>query len=135
VIPLLDGRPERRRVVLFLLAGAANTLFGYIAFGALILAGLHHAVAVAGSTIAGILFNFQTFGLVFADTDPRRFLRFVGVYALLFALNVGLLNLLVGAGLHALLAQALVVPALATLSFLLMRSLVFAPMPSREACR
>jgi putative flippase GtrA len=122
---------DRRQIFLFLVAGAANTLFGYAVFSALVLVGLSPAPAAAVAAIAGILFNFRTLGMVFADRDPRRFLRFVGVYALLIALNLVLLHLLIGAGLHALVAQALVLPLFATLSFLLMRGVVFARGTSR----
>ena len=133
MIALAQGVPGRgrRQIFLFLVAGAANTLFGYVVFGALMLIGLSPAPAAVAAAIAGILFNFRTFGMVFADRDPRRFLRFVGVYAALIALNVVLLHVLIGAGLHALVAQALVLPVFATLSFLLMRGFVFARGTSR----
>jgi putative flippase GtrA len=135
VIAPVASASDRRRILLFLAAGVANTLFGYAAFGTLILVGLAPGVAVAGSTIAGILFNFRTFGMVFAETDPRRFLRFLTVYGLLFALNLALLRLLMAAGLHALVAQGVALPPLAILSFLLMRAFVFAHLSPREARR
>jgi putative flippase GtrA len=126
MIALANGDAGRRRLILFLLAGAANTLFGYVVFGVLVLLGLPLALAAAATIIASIFFNFRTLGMVFADRDPRRFLRFLGVYGLLYALNLLLLGLLTAAGLHALAAQALLLPLLASLSFLLMRDFVFA---------
>ena len=127
--------PSYRRFGLFLLAGGANTAFAYAAFATFILLGLRPALAAFGSTIAGILFNFRSFGLVFQDRDPRRFARFLAVYALLFVLNLALLRLLIGGGLPALAAQAFALPPLAILSFLLMRGFVFAQPPTRESCR
>jgi putative flippase GtrA len=133
VLPTMD--PGRRRILLFLAAGAVNTLFGYAAFAALILLGIRPAAATIGAAVAGILFNFRTFGMVFADPDPRRFVRFVAAYVLLIALNLLLLRLLTAAGLHVLVAQGVTLPPIAILSFLLMRGFVFAPMSSREARR
>lgn len=115
-----------RRFLLFLVAGAANTAFGYAAFGALIRFGAGPTLAVLGSTAAGILFNFRSFGAVFGGADPHRFLPFVAVYAGLFAANVALLHALIAGGLSPMIAQALAVPPLAILSFLLMRGFVFA---------
>ena len=54
-----------RRFLRFLVAGGVNTGFGYIAYGALVLSGIVPQIAVIGSTMAGICFNFLTTGMVF----------------------------------------------------------------------
>jgi len=127
--------PEHRRFVLFLLAGAVNTAFGYSAFALLILLRLPLAVAAVGAAVAGVLFNFRSFGMVFQDRDYRRLPRFVAAYAVLIALNLGALHLLIGMGVVPLLAEAFVLPALALLSYLLMRRFVFVQLPLREFSR
>ena len=124
-----------RRFALFLVAGAINTCFGYAAFSALILLGARPPLAVFASTVAGILFNFRSLGMVFGDRGSRRFVRFVAVYAVLFAINVALLRALAAGGLGPLVAQALALPPLAILSFLLMRGIVFAPASLRGSSR
>lgn len=116
---------DLRRFALFLAAGGINTLFGYAAFALLIWLGTGNTMAVVLGTSAGILFNFNTFGRVFAARGLSRLPHFIGIYAVFMAANAGLLHLLTQAGLGPFLGEALVVAALAPCSFLAMRSFVF----------
>lgn len=112
--------------VRFLGAGLLNTAFGYAAYALLILAGAPVWGAVGGATLLGIVFNFLSYGgLVFGSARADRLPRFIAVYAFLYLFNVALTHLLMAWGSSALLAQALLVPFLAALAFILMRSLVF----------
>lgn len=117
--PALD-----RRFISFLFAGGVNTLFGYAVFSALVLLGLIPHVALIGSTVAGVLFNFLTTSAVFQSRDPRLLPRFLAVYAAMLGLNMILLEIAMRAGLGPLLAQAIVLPIF-TLTFLAMRRFVF----------
>lgn len=115
------------RFILFLLIGGLNTAFGYAAFALLYHLGLHYAVAAALSTIAGILFNFQTTGrIVFKNGDPTLLFRFLAVYAVIYLLNVGALRLAEGNGLGVIPVQAFLLLPTAALSFVLQRRFVFA---------
>lgn len=115
------------RFLLFLLVGGLNTAFGYGAFALLYALGLHYAAAAALSTIAGILFNFQTTGrIVFGSRDPALLFRFVAVYAITYVVNVGLLRLTEGGPLGIVAIQAILLLPMAALSFVLQRRLVFA---------
>jgi putative flippase GtrA len=117
----------KRQLVAFVLVGILNTAFGYAAFAVLLLAGLHYALAAALSTILGILFNFQTIGrLVFGSRDPSLIFRFVGVYGVVYVLNVGALRLFAETSIPTLAAQALLLPAMAAVSFVLNQRFVFA---------
>ena len=117
----------RRAFVRFLVVGVLNTAFGYTVFAALILLGVHRTVALTVATVLGVLFNFQTVGrVVFRSRDLRLLLRFAAVYAVVYLVNVALLELWCRAvGLGPLAGQALSLPAAVLLAFSLMRGLVF----------
>jgi putative flippase GtrA len=108
----------------FGLAGFVNTGFGYIVFVLLELMGCWPAAALAGSTITGIAFNFQTSRrLVFRSNG--RIMWFVAVYSVVFSLNWVALRALHFSGLPDFESQALLIPPLAALSFVGQQMLVF----------
>lgn len=110
----------------FLVVGGINTLFSFTVYALLILLGLHYVLAALISTICGILFNFYTTGrIVFKNRDNRLLLRFFGVYAFTYFINIGLLKLFDMAGVGSLIAGAIIVLPMAVASFLLMRKFVF----------
>ena len=75
---------ERWRLLRFLAAGLLNTSFGYACYAALVLMGAPIALAVAGSTTVGFLFNFLSYGgLVFGSTSYRLLPRFLLLYLVL----------------------------------------------------
>lgn len=116
------------RFVRFLLVGALNTVFGYLAFALLLFLGLHYALATLLATVAGVLFNFNTTGrLVFGNRG--RLERFLGVYVLTYLLTVGGLRVARAFGVDLYLAGAALTVALAFVSFLLHRRYVFADPP------
>lgn len=120
------GRGDIWQAIRFLAVGVLNTAFGYVIFAAGILAGLASGIALALAMVIGVIFNFFTLGrLVFDSRDPARLPRFVGVYALTYVVNLILLRLLEGAGVGPLLAQLACLPVTVSLTFLLMRFLVF----------
>lgn len=119
------GRPLPQ-LAAFLAVGAVNTLVGYGMFAALLLTGLHYAVAAFLSTILGVAFNFQTIGrIVFGRKDPSLAFRFVAVYGATYLLNVGALRLLEVLRLPVLVVQAFLVLPLAVVAFLLHQRYVF----------
>lgn len=124
---------EARRFVLFLAMGAVNTAFGLGAFAVFLWAGCARDLAVVLSTIAGVAFNFRTVGSVFAARGFSRLPHYVAAYAVLMLANIALLRLLVAAGLGAVLAEAIVVIAIAPLSFFIMRWFVFVPAPEHAS--
>lgn len=114
------------QVVSFLAVGVLNTGFGYVIFAAGVLAGLSSGIALAIAMVIGVVFNFFTLGrLVFGSRDPTRLPRFVGVYALTYVVNLMLLGLWEGAGVGSLLGQLACLPVTVSLTFVLMRFLVF----------
>jgi putative flippase GtrA len=116
-----------RRFIVFLFVGGINTLFGYAVFAALSFSGLAYPIALFLSTVAGVLFNFKTTGtLVFSNRNNRLLLRFIGVYSVVYLINVSAMKALVG-GLHlsVYLAYALLILPMAVLSFVLSKKFVF----------
>lgn len=119
-------RQELWRFLLFLAVGGLNTLVGYGIFAALILLGLATSAAVVLGTILAVLFNFVTTGgVVFKSRAGRLLPRFVAVYAVQMCLNLGAMRVLEGAGLHPLIAGALILPFLVVFTYFAMRRFVF----------
>jgi len=116
----------RIRFLRFLVVGAMNTVFGYVVFWlALTMLG-NDALAALVSTIAGIAFNFRSTGiLVFDSRDSSLLARFVATNAAVYAVDVLGLRGLALYGLTPALAQALLTPFLAVLSYILARDFVF----------
>lgn len=118
--------PELRRFLTFLVVGGLNTLIGYGLFAILILLGLPTAAAAVVGTILGVLFNFLTTGgVVFGNKAGRLLPRFIAVYAVQMSLNVAALKALEAAGVHPLIAGALLLPPLAIFTYFAMRRYVF----------
>lgn len=110
----------------FLLVGGLNTAFGYGVFVACLWSGMHYALAAAVATVLGVLFNFQSTGrLVFNSRDHRRLPYFIGVYGVVYLVNVAGLALLLRLGIPSWLGGLLLILPCAILSFLLNRRFVF----------
>ncbi len=119
-------RSLQNRFVRFLLVGALNTVFGYSVFAILIVVGVHYAVAALVSTVLGVLFNFKTTGrFVFSTRQNSMLIRFVGVYAISYAVGVLLLRVSVEHSINVLLASAVLLVPMALFSYTLNRLLVF----------
>ena len=111
----------------YLLVGLLNTAFGYAVFALLIFCGLHYPIALFIATVAGIFFNFRTFGcFVFNQRDWRFIWRFFAVYGLLYVLNVGCVFMLMKYLDNVYAANAVSVFFIAGLGFLLNRRFVYA---------
>lgn len=114
------------RFVKFLIVGGINTVFGYGVFALLIFLKFHYAVAALLATILGILFNFKTTGtIVFKNSDNSLLFKFIGVYAVLYFINTGVLKIFHSYSVNMYLAGALLIFPSAALSFLLNKKFVF----------
>lgn len=115
-----------RQFLRFLAVGALNALFGYGVFAGLVLAGTPGQLALVVTYIVGVAFNFfTTRRFVFSGSAKGVLLRFISAYVLIYFFNLALYKLAEAAGLGPLLAQALCLPVVAVLSFLLFRFKVF----------
>ncbi|MEK8046869.1 GtrA family protein [Ideonella margarita] len=110
----------------FLLAGAANTGFGLLVYALTLQAGAADWVALLLGLVMGVIFNFLSMGgYAFRDLSWARAPRFVLAYALLYAVNLLLLRALNTWLGSPLLAQVLLTPLMAGLSYLMLSRWVF----------
>ena len=110
----------------FLVVGGISTGFSYGVYVVLVFTGLNYALANLGSLIAGILFSFKTQGrFVFRNTDRSLFWRFVLCWASIYAANVWFIMQAMRMGLNKYAAGAVAIPAIAVLSFIVQRYVVF----------
>lgn len=135
-LPPLDASQSLRpvqRLLRYGLTGLFNTLLSYALYSALLFAGLDYRFASLLSLIGGIVLSFFTLGrFVFAAKLRGRFHRFVIVWGLLYVLNIGLIGLLLRAGLNAYWGGlAAAVPCVA-LAYLAQRVYVFRDEPSQR---
>jgi len=115
----------------FILVGIINTLFGYFLFSLFIYFGIHYSLAVALSTIGGVLFNFKTLGkLVFNSNNNRLFFKFIFVYLFTYVLNVGIIKGLIHYSVNIYAAGAVATIIAALCSYALNKEFVF-----KEVCR
>lgn len=112
--------------VKFILVGILNTAFGYLAFALLLFAGLHYTLAVILSTVAGILFNFKTTGvIVFKNNNNKLIFKFVAVYALTCTIGIIILRLAELSHINLYFAGLVSTGICAVIAFLLNKNWVF----------
>lgn len=122
--------PERirpsGRFIKFILVGVANTVFGYGMFVVCLSLGMHYALAAAVATVLGVLFNFKSIGmLVFRSKSYRKLPMFVGVYVVVYLINVWALTIFQKFGVDAWLGGLILIIPCALLSYMLNSRLVF----------
>ena len=85
------------KFVRFLFAALINTAFGYIVYATLIFFDAPYAYALLIANIAGIIFNYLSYGkILFKDNGNLYvFLKFVAAYAGTYFFNVMSLELLI----------------------------------------
>ncbi|MDC0660398.1 GtrA family protein [Leisingera sp. SS27] len=116
----LPRPPPRARMLRFLLAGLANTAFGYGVYALGLSAGLPPQAALAGQFALGILWNYMLHArLVFGVSGYGRLPPYALAYAVAYGFNAGLLQLLLSAGAGPYAAQALALAPAAALTFVL----------------
>jgi putative flippase GtrA len=108
----------------FGVVGMVNTALSYVVFAILVLLSGWPGASLAGATIAGVAFNFQTSRRLIFRSNGRA-LWFVAVYIVVFALNWAALRGLLWYGVPPLWAQALLTLPIAAVSFIGQRTLVF----------
>lgn len=119
--------------VRFILVGVVNTAVGYLLFAAFVLLGFASQTALAMAFVIGVVWNFWAHGrLVFGQGGLGRFPAYVGVYIAIWALNAWALRLAEQAGLGPLLAQALLAPVAAILSFIFIAKVLTGSFPLLE---
>ncbi len=110
----------------FLVAGGLNTIFGFAVYTGTILLGAPVWLALLGGMLAGTAFNFiTTGGYVFRELSRARFPRFVVAYLFVYAVNLGLIEIILLWLNDKLLSQAVVTIPMALLAYFVMARFVF----------
>ena len=118
-------------VVRFGLAGLANTAFGFGVYSGLVLLGLPVSIALLIATLAGVFFNFFTFGgFAFRRLQARLLPRFLVAYGLIYLFNLALLEgLRAATGLGPIVAQLACLVVVAPTAYLVLKAKVFQDSP------
>jgi putative flippase GtrA len=122
------GRLFNTKKLKFLNVGILNTLFSYFIYAALLFFKVPYIFALFISTIAGVIFNYITYGrLVFNNNGSWMvFGKFVCTYSIIYIVNIILLSFLISDLLiNPYLGQALCIPISVLLSWLLMNYWVY----------
>ncbi len=116
-----------RRFVKFLFVGGINTLFGYSTYALFVALSLKPAHALTISYILSIFWNFKTTGsIVFKNKDNRLIFKFFLSYIFTFLVNKYSLEFLIeGLNVNEYLAEAIVIPPVAVLSFIIFKTFIF----------
>jgi len=114
------------QIIRFFLVAVLNTLFGYGFFALLIYLKFHYSIAILLSTIAGILFNFKTYGsLVFNSRENNLIVRFISIYMIAYLFNIAGLALFEFFKINNYIAGIILVVPIGLLSFSLNKRFVF----------
>jgi len=110
----------------FLIIGVLNTIFGYSLYSIFVVSQIDPVIALGGATFVGALFNYLTTArYVFASSGYSKLPKFILSYAIIYLTNAGLLQFLLEIGFSPLWAQAVLVPGIAVMSFLIFNYFVF----------
>jgi putative flippase GtrA len=114
------------RFIKFLFVVGINTLFGYGMFALFIYFHFHYSIASLLATMLGVLFNFKTTGkLVFKSNNNRLIFRFIGVYVIVYLMNILFLKILQLFEINVYFSGAILIFPLAILSYFLNSRYVF----------
>ncbi len=109
-----------RRFIRFLIVGVVNTAFGYGVYALLVVLNAPPQVALFLSFFIGVLWNyFTTARFVFEVSGYDRLPAYAACYIFVYALNAGTLHAAIESGIAPLIAQAVLTPVAAVLTFVL----------------
>ena len=116
-----------RRFVKFLFVGAIYTLFGYSMYALFVTFGFNPSNALLISYILGVFWNFKTTGsIVFRNKDNKLIFKFFISYVFTYYVNSISLNFLIdNLHINKYLAEAIVIPPVAVLSFVIFKTFIF----------
>ncbi|WP_165418809.1 GtrA family protein [Sphingobium xenophagum] len=121
---------ESGQLLRFIIVGAANTAIAFAIYAAGIALGLGYQFASLAALVAGICSGFVAQGKVaFRSQLDSRFVPFVALWALLYLTNILLIGALAFFGIDLYLAGLLAAVPVNAVSFLALRTVIFAPQP------
>lgn len=116
----------KKKFIKFVFVGFVNTIFGYSIFSFGIFIGLHYSISLLLSSILGIIFNFNSIGLlVFKDNNKELFFNFLFIYLIIYIVNLLFIKLIFFIFSNYYVSAAIMLVPSALLSFLLLKKYVF----------
>ena len=116
----------KKKFIKFVFVGFVNTIFGYSIFSFGIFIGLHYSISLLLSSILGIIFNFNSIGLlVFKDNNKELFFNFLFIYLIIYIVNLLFIKLIFFIFPNYYVSAAIMLVPSALLSFLLLKTYVF----------
>ncbi len=115
------------RIIKFLSVGVLNTVFGYAVYASLIFVNVPYLTALFVATVAGVVFNYFSFGRMVFHGHGGWFVfgKFVIAYGVVYVVNAALLRALTKDFLNPYLGQVICIPISVLLSWLLMNYWVY----------
>ena len=105
--------------VRFLLVGVLNTAVGYLIFAGFLLVSVPTQMSLALAFLLGVIWNFWTHArMVFGQGGMSKLPAYMGVYICIWAFNALALRGAEAASISPLVAQAILAPIAAVLSFI-----------------
>ena len=109
----------------FIIAGVINTLFGWMVFASAFNLSNNISISLISSTVLGVFFNYLTFGgYTFRKYSRTIFIKFILCYILVYIINLLVLTSLQNY-FSVILAQLILLPIMALLSYLMIKNFVF----------
>tara|TARA_B100001113_G_C21092410_1_gene614980 strand:- start:1063 stop:1443 length:381 start_codon:yes stop_codon:yes gene_type:complete len=109
----------------FIIAGGINTLFGWMVFASAFNFSNNISISLISSTVLGVFFNYLTFGgYTFRKYSRAIFIKFILCYILVYIINLLVLTSLQNY-FSVILAQLILLPIMALLSYLIIKNFVF----------
>jgi len=122
----LGRRLAHSTLARFVVVGVLNTAFSYLFYAALVLAHIDYRLALTICSVVAVVWNFNTTGrLVFGNRRQALIFKFIIGYGAIYLINLGLLIMLARLGIGELARQAVALPVVVVLSFMLNRGWVF----------
>lgn len=110
----------------FLLVGLINTMIGYGIFYVITLMGAGPSLALLFTYILAVQINYMTTGrFVFSISNFNALVPFIAAYVVIYGFNLILLHSLMKWQNNQLIAQAMLLPFLAPISFFIFKNIVF----------
>ncbi len=124
----LLGKFSNPKIIRFLAAGLLNTAFGYALYAGLLLFNVPYLAALFAATIAGLIFNYFSFGRIVFNGHGGWlvFGKFIVAYALIYVVNAASLSGLIHYFfVNPYLGQIICIPVSVVLSWILMTHWVY----------
>jgi putative flippase GtrA len=110
----------------FLCIGVINTVFGYCTYASLVILGVDYKISLTISTTLAVLFNYNTNGrFVFRNSGKKVLLKFILLNVIIYVFNQAFLITLVSFGMGKLVSQAVIIPVIIIITFLINKRWVF----------